>query len=213
MRLPRAARDTSGRPCAPRRRNVGGVSTAPVRNRLFLAADLDGDDRRRLASLARRVAAATGGRPVGEDGLHVTLHFLGAVAAEAVPPLVAALEREAGGPAVTVAGGPLRAWPCAARARLVALELRDLHGGLAALAARLAPAVARALGEAPPPRPLWAHVTLVRLRRPGAVEPAALPREERTFGISRAALYDSRQTPGGPPRYVRVAGITLGTIP
>lgn len=181
--------------------------------RLFIAADLEPVDRAALGATARRLAAETGGRPVDEERLHVTLHFLGRVAQERLPALAAALRREVVAPAITVTGGALRARPQASRARLIALELRDVDGALSALAARLAPAVGEALGAPPPRRPLWPHVTLVRMRRPGPVSLPRVPHEERTFGISRAALYDSRQTPGGPPRYERVVAITLGTTP
>jgi RNA 2',3'-cyclic 3'-phosphodiesterase len=65
-----------------------GVASGPTR-RLFLAIDLP----RPLArSLAAIVPAAAGVKRVTPDSIHLTLHFLGDVPAESIPPLAAALD-------------------------------------------------------------------------------------------------------------------------
>ena len=47
----------------------------------------------------------------------------------------------------------------------------------------------------------WAHVTVVRFSRAVAVGPLSWPDDERQFDVSRATLYDSLLSQGGPPRY------------
>jgi len=187
---------------------------APPRaaNRLFVAADLPPAARERLAAVGAHVAAHIGGRAVPPASLHATLAFLGAVPPAAVAGLVAALPGAAG-PAARVGPAALRALPRASRARLVAVELADPEGALAALARRVRAAVEQALGRPGEEGRFWPHVTLVRLRPPARA--AALPPVDREhlFDISRAALYDSVQSPGGPPTYRELAAVELSPAP
>ena len=96
--------------------------------------------------------------------------------------------------------------PCAAR--LVALEFDDVHGLLAPRAVAVRAAVDALTGPRPDARPLWPHVTLVRLPRPAPVhalpDPALAP-----VVLVRGALLDSRRVHGGPPEYREVAAVDL----
>ena len=178
-------------------------------NRLFVAADLPPAARERAAALGRDVAARVGARAVPAASLHVTLDFLGPVPAERVPVLAAAVAEAAAGPPARVAPKALRARPRAARARLVALELADPEEALAAMASRVRGAVDRVLGRAAAGDRFWPHVTLVRLRRPARASGLPPVDQEHLFDISRAALYDSVQSPGGPPEYRELAAVEL----
>ncbi|WP_217915798.1 RNA 2',3'-cyclic phosphodiesterase [Miltoncostaea marina] len=178
-------------------------------NRLFVAAELPAAARERAAALGREVAGRVDGRAVPAASLHVTLEFLGPVPADRVPALAEAVTGAAAGPPARVAPAALRARPRAARARLVALELADPDGVLAAMAGRVRGAADRALGRAPSAVAFWPHVTIVRLRRPARVAGLPAVDGERLFDISRAALYDSVQSPGGPPEYRELAAVEL----
>ena len=180
-------------------------------NRLFVALDLPGEIRRELAERGRALATALGGRPVAEGSMHVTLGFLGRVAAERGNALGDALEGAFPGPAPRLELGELVAFPRRSRATVVAVELRDPEGALAALHARVTAAVGRVLEAPGEDRPLRPHVTLVRFRRPARVGRLEPMDEERVFDCSRCALYDSHQTPGSPPRYEALVMASLGT--
>jgi len=182
---------------------------APPGTRLFVGLALPDGARAGVAHLAERVATSTGGRPVPAENLHLTLDFLGAVPPAALPALRAAVRAALAGPAIPLGPSGLRAHPRGRRARLVALELDDPLGLLAERAARVRAAVDGVLGRAPDPAPLWPHVTLVRLRRPGPVDALPAPGLE-PFVAVRGALLDSHARPGGPPLYREVAAVDLG---
>lgn len=120
--------------------------------------------------------------------------------------------------------GGVRALPRASGARLVAAELTDPQGTLAALHSRLGAGLAEALGRPDERRPLFAHVTLVRLGVPAADlggdrlteiasgDAGVTDLTEQVFDVSRCALYDSRQIAGGPPRYDALVGGRLEPV-
>ena len=160
-------------------------------NRLFVAAALPGPARAWLARVGGDLAARTGGRAVPEDHLHVTLDFLGRVPSSAAPALAEAVRAGLAGPSIRVAVGGLRARPRAARARLVAV-----------------------LGRTPDGAALWPHVTVVRLGRPARLGPLEAPAgREQVFDVSRGALYDSHQSPEGPPRYRELVAVEFSPSP
>lgn len=196
---------------------MGGVDVAPItlrpENRLFVAGVLPDDVRDLLARTGAALAARHGGRAVPAASLHLTIDFLGRVAPEAGPAIVAALAEALGGPPVRLAVGGLRARPRSSRAGLVAVELVDRDGTLVARAARLRAALDAVLGRQPERAPLWPHVTVLRLRPPARVAPAEPVGREHLFDISRAALYDSLQSPGGPPQYRELAAVELAPVP
>jgi 2'-5' RNA ligase len=183
-------------------------------NRLFVAAELPAAARAALAGIGRDLAAGMGGRAVPEANLHVTLDFLGRVPSRAGPGIVEAVAVALAGPPIRVALGGLRARPRAARARLVAVELDDPEGGLAERARRVREALDGVLGRRPDGSALWPHVTVLRLGRPARLEPpAASGGREQVFDVGRGALYDSQQSPGGPPRYRELAAVEFAPVP
>lgn len=181
-------------------------------NRLFVAADLPADARDALARLGAAVQAGAGGCAVPAGNLHVTLDFMGRIPPERLGDVVVAARDALRGPPIPVALGPLRARPGPARARLVAVELADPEGALAARAARLRRALDGALGREPAAAPLWPHVTVLRLGRPARVALPPPGAAEHLFDISRAALYDSHQSPGGPPQYRELAAVEFAPV-
>lgn len=184
-------------------------------NRLFVAAELPAGARSALAGIGASLAEAeaVGGRPVPRADLHVTLDFLGAVPPEAVPRVETALRGALAGPPIRVALGGVRARPRASRARLLAVELDDPDGGLAERARRVREALAGVLGREADGTPLWPHVTVLRLSRAARVPPPPAPRwREHVFDVGRGALYDSHQSPGGPPRYRELAAVEFAPV-
>jgi RNA 2',3'-cyclic 3'-phosphodiesterase len=180
------------------------------RNRLFVALSLPEPARGDLHSLAREVAALTGGRPVAAANLHLTVRFLGAVPGDRVAALAEAVHDALAGPSIPLDPLRLRARPRASRARLVALEMEDPTGLLAGCADRVRAAVARTLDTDAEldDAPVWPHVTLVRLRRPAPVEGfPAVPGE--AVVVRRAALLESLLRSGGPPGYREVVAVDL----
>jgi RNA 2',3'-cyclic 3'-phosphodiesterase len=183
-------------------------------NRLFVAVDLPEAARAALARTGADLAARTGGRAVPEASLHVTLDFLGRVPPELGPDVVDAVRAALAGPPIAVALGGLRARPRPARARLVAVEIADPEGGLVARAGRVREALDLVLGREPADAPLWPHVTVLRLGRAARLEPPPAPDgREQTFAVSRGALYDSHQSPNGPPRYRELAAVEFAPVP
>ena len=184
------------------------------RNRLFVAAELPAAARAELARVGAALAERMGGRAVPAANLHVTLHFIGRAPPEAGREIVEAVGAALAGPPIRVALGRLRARPRAARATLVAVELDDAAGGLAERARRVRDALDALLGTRSDEAPLWPHVTVLRLRRPARLAPAAAPPgREQVFDVGRGALYDSQQSPGGPPRYRELAAVEFAPVP
>jgi 2'-5' RNA ligase len=133
------------------------------RARLFIAIELDAAVRAALAAtvveLARCGADARWSRP---DNLHLTLKFLGNVAAEHIDRLAAALRSSvASTPAQAIPVRGLGVFPDARRPRVVWAGIDAPF--LTALAASI-DAACQALGFAAEARPFHPHVTLARLR-------------------------------------------------
>lgn len=174
--------------------------------RAFFAIALDGAVRRRAERELSRLSALPGAdavRWVRPEALHVTLRFLGEIAAASVPELlqrVAPHTREV--PGFELVLGGLGALPSARRARVVTLEV-----GPEEPLQRLASAVERGVveaGFAAEPRPFRPHVTLGRVRSGSRLgKPIALamtasdtPGAEAS-AVTRVLLYRSDPTPGG----------------
>lgn len=97
--------------------------------------------------------------------VHLTLKFLGDVAAEAVPSLVQAMERVAEEQGVfSLLVRNLGCFPSLSRPRVLWMGLEDPGGALPALHARLEAELA-ALGFATEERPFRPHLTLARTRQ------------------------------------------------
>jgi RNA 2',3'-cyclic 3'-phosphodiesterase len=157
-----------------------------------------------LGALAHELRARPDGaavRWVRRESYHVTLRFLGNVASELVPELVAAVQRElAGTPAFDVAFGPPHAFPSAREPRVVVVAALP-EAPLAALAARLEAAVVAA-GLPAETRRFRAHLTLGRVRSRrlpplDAPAPGAAARAVREVVLFRSDLGrdGSRYTP------------------
>jgi 2'-5' RNA ligase len=182
-------------------------------HRLFVAADLPARARTALAAAAAGLAERTGGRAVPAESLHVTLDFIGGVPAGSGPALADAVRRALDGPPIPLALGAAHARPRPSRATLVAVELDDRDGALADRARRVREAVGQALGRRREGPPFWPHVTVVRLRRPARVGPLPAPAgREQVFDVSRGALYDSHQSPDGPPRYRELVAVEFSPV-
>lgn len=179
--------------------------------RLFLAIELGAAAR---SALARALGdAPLPGRAVAPRSWHVTLRFLGDVAAPERSALDAALGAAALGPPFELAIRGCHALPSAARARVLAAGIVEPAGQrLDDLAAAVEAAV-RAAGLPPETRPLRPHVTLSRARVPfdaraelarraaGAPLDIALP-------VRSIALLRSHLEPAGA-RYEPVARYAL----
>ncbi len=171
------------------------------------------EELRRVAARARD--AFIGGdrawRASADDGLHLTLRFLGPTSAdriESLRPLLLAAADECGALALHV-GSP-RVFP-AGRPRLVwaPVEDRSPDRALERLAARVEEC-ARRTGFPPEDRPFNGHITLARSRRD--VRPSRRPVHEMPelgpFAADRMVLFSSEPSPGGS-RYHEVAVFRL----
>lgn len=186
------------------------------RLRLFLALDLPEVHRQEVAERAGRLRSRLpAARWVRPEGLHLTLAFLGAVDADRVPELTAAVAPvfAAAAPfAVTVGGGGT--FPPARPARVAWV---GLHAGpeLTALQRNVAAAALGTLGREPEARPFHAHVTVARPRRPWnrrASEDFARAFEGtlgEPFEATEGVLYRSELGPGGS-RYTALERYPLG---
>ena len=181
--------------------------------REFLALPLP-EGVRRAAAASREFLAASGGgwRYVRDEGLHVTIRFLGEVEPSRHGVLDAAWREAAAG------AGPLAlrlrgaaAFPATSRPRVLWLGIEDetSDGALARLALRMERA-ARAHGFSPEERPFAPHVTLARARR-GArlgVPPVSRIGDLGEFVADRVVLFSSRSERGGS-RYHEEASYPL----
>jgi 2'-5' RNA ligase len=173
-------------PCRPPAQPARG---GPSRQRLFLALWPDARVRRALAAWRDAFAWPAGAAPVADARLHLTLHFIGEVAAARLPELDAALR--VAPPRFELVLDRAQRWP----GGLVVLQPGAVVPPLAALHRALADAL-RAAGLPPEARPFRPHVTLAR-RAAGAVAgPAAPPVRWPVAGYALV-----RSTLGPPPRY------------
>jgi 2'-5' RNA ligase len=185
--------------------------------RTFLAVELSEPARAAAAALARDLERRSEGvRWARPETYHVTLHFLGDLAPEAIP----ALARSVGGAVAAVAPFRLRLgtphlFPDARRPRVVALGLEpeDALGALAEAAARGVAAAGLPVEE----RPFRAHLTLGRIRErgarvglPGSAPPAS------AWDVREVILFRSELRPEGArhtplERFALGAGISPDT--
>ena len=184
--------------------------------REFLAIPLP-ETLRRAAAASRDVLAAEGDgwRFVRDEGLHLTVRFLGDVDPSRREVLDTAWKKATQGTgriALRLRGAAL--FPATGRPRVLWLGLEDEtpDGSLARLADRVERA-ARAQGFSPEDRPFAAHVTLARARRGARV---AIPPVDRVgdlgaFVAERLVLYRSEPDRGGS-RYHEEASYPLEIV-
>ncbi|MGE5229595.1 MAG: RNA 2',3'-cyclic phosphodiesterase [Deltaproteobacteria bacterium] len=162
--------------------------TGTERLRLFVACDLPRDVERAVAAWQREELGRHEDLRV-MPALHLTLAFLGNVAAGRVPDL----ERVLGGIAWRRAECRFREplfLPAHGKRRVVALELDDPAGTLRRLQADVAAGLAAEGLYEPEKRPWLPHVTVARFRRPG--HPFSLQNVNiGGFGVVRMVLYSS----------------------
>lgn len=179
------------------------IAAAAATHRLFFALWPDAPARAALVRLAHEIAHHGHGKAPREDNLHITLAFLGLVAAERVGAL-ARIGRDAAA-GITPFGLSLErvggtgfgiAW----------LSPDGVPPSLAALHAALAAGLARE-GFPTERRMFRPHLTLARhcarAAHRGAVQPIS-------WQVERLALVESTLAPGGS-RYREVAGWALGS--
>jgi RNA 2',3'-cyclic 3'-phosphodiesterase len=173
--------------------------------RVFCAVELPAEVRAAAAAHAarlRRDFPDTHASWVRPEGLHVTLKFIGEVAAPRVEALASAAAAAAEGFApfglsVEEAG----TFPPRGAARVLWLGLRDESGGLARLQRRLE-AECEAAGFPAEPRAFKPHLTLARLRQPKGTYELFEAHRRSTFGpysfkVSELVVMRSELGPGG----------------
>jgi 2'-5' RNA ligase len=186
--------------------------------RLFIAAELPGVVR---GAMQATQLALRGGRPsvkwVAPEAMHLTLRFLGDVAAPVAERIAQELHSAlAGRAAPRLRLMPAGGFPDMRRPSVVWLgvggEIDELHVLYAAVEQMLAP-----FGFAPETRPFRPHLTLGRVRREaGNAERAALgasiqhlPAPDQTpWQIEHILLFQSELLPSGP-RYTALSDVAL----
>ena len=202
---------------------------APGERRLFVAVPLGDAAREAVARLMAGLGAPPDGgrdpdpaappsarlRWVRSTNLHLTLRFLGATAAGAIPAVEAAVTRTAAEAVPFEARlEGAGAFPSPARPRAVFLSIGEGASRLTALAGGLAIALAEA-GWPAAERPFAAHLTLARSDGvPGAPAAVAALRAaaaalDAAWTVDRIVLFES-VLGGGPARYVPLTTAALG---
>jgi RNA 2',3'-cyclic 3'-phosphodiesterase len=178
-----------------------------VSARLFVALELPGPVRARLAAFGHAAADADDGlRAVGDQALHGTLAFLGhrdeadlGPAAEAVRGVGTAAPRLA-------LGDPL--WLAPRRPHVLTVALDDVDGTLAGLRATVVERLAAALEWEAESRPFRPHVTVARVRRGARVRRDLPDAPQATFAGEAVTLFRSHLG-RGPARYEAVERVAL----
>jgi RNA 2',3'-cyclic 3'-phosphodiesterase len=189
------------------------VSATGERARLFVALELPGEVRDRLAAWRDAVVAEVPGlRPVAVESLHVTLCFLGSVDVASVDAVARACSVVVGMPAASLrVGGGI--WLPPRRPGVLAVELCDAGGRLGAVQAALSEALAGGGWYTPEKRPFLAHVTVARVRKGARVRRGldlpALP-DDLSFRGSTVTLFRSRLS-GAGARYEGLASVQTST--
>jgi len=165
-------------------------STGNERQRLFVAVPLPVG----LQALVRRaqelLPPVHGLRPLKPDQVHVTLAFIGEIGPEKAAiarNVVESVPGDMGGEALIERFLML---PSASRARVVALELADELGVFAALFETVMGGLEAGGVMKREKRPFRPHLTVARLRTPGAVRPR-YESEQARFAVQSVCLYQS----------------------
>jgi len=172
--------------------------TATVR--AFLAVDIGEGARRAAAAAAERMEREVRGREVRwtrPESYHLTLRFLGEIAAAQVAPLAAQVaEAVAGFAPFELRLGGLVAFPSPRRPRVIAVAVEP-EEPLVELARQVLAATLRA-GFAPEARPFRPHLTLGRVRdraHPDLAAAGTLAAEP--FRVTEVVLFRSDLDPDG----------------
>ena len=156
--------------------------------RLFVACDLPAVTRRAIATWQCAALESHDGLRINH-ALHITLAFLGEVAAARVPELTDVLSLVRVRPCDVTVEQPVFL-PVRGAKRVVALQLTDGDGELARLQAGVAAALAATGLYEARGRPWLPHLTVARFRHPGhpfSLQNVNIP----GFGVVRMVLYSS----------------------
>jgi 2'-5' RNA ligase len=169
--------------------------------RLFLAVDLPGAERSRLAALQDRLRSeCSGWRWAAPPGIHLTIRFLGEIDAEQDQRAREGWRRAAASAScfrLQLAG--LGRFPPTGRPRVLWVGTRDDPPGSAAALAAAVEQAAHEAGFAPEPRPFRPHLTLARAARgrrqqlPSDTEFA----QSEAFEVGELVLFRSQLQPHG----------------
>jgi RNA 2',3'-cyclic 3'-phosphodiesterase len=181
--------------------------------RLFIAADLEDDLRRRVAAVPERVRLR-GFRLVAPEALHVTVRFLGDIEEARVVEIARALASACAAHApfaVELKGGGTFGAP--RRPRVAWIGIADEGGRLAALAASVAQALA-AVGFAPAEHAFSPHLTIGRAKARASLDEAALAALPSLgwMPIAELVLFRSETRPAGAV-HTALARAPLGAAP
>ncbi len=186
--------------------------------RLFVALPVSEPARREVRRRVDRVRdRLPRSRWVDFDVLHLTLLFLGEVAAEAVPPLAAGLGAAfARCPPLDLRLGDGGTFPPGRPARVAWIGV-EAPEELAALQADVTQAAIAAIGFVPEERAYTPHVTLARCQEPWRREAIDKLKTALTgpvgppFVADRGVLFESKLSPKGT-RYREVAAFPMAPI-
>jgi 2'-5' RNA ligase len=186
------------------------AAVSEERARLFVALELPESIRQALVGWrATAVRAVEGLRLVREEDLHVTMCFLGWQAIGEVDSIASACGALAAEPVaqLCVAGS---IWLPRRRPRVLAVELEDRGGALAAAQSRLSAALEGGAWYRPEKRPFLAHVTVARVPGGARVRAGELQAPPGlAFVGTTLTLFRSRLSPAGA-RYEALASVELG---
>jgi 2'-5' RNA ligase len=173
--------------------------------RCFVAVDVPGEVRTRVAALTERLRQSAPRADVrwSVENVHLTLKFLGEVPDARVPDVARGLEAVAARHArLMVEAAGTGGFPSASRPRVVYVGIRGQVDALARLAAAVDGAL-ETLGFSGERRPFRAHLTVGRVRSPrggeglaGALR-AAAGETAGTWTLDEVLLYRSRLRPRG----------------
>jgi 2'-5' RNA ligase len=183
--------------------------------RAFIAVELSSSLRDTLGELQEDLKrAGVEARWVRPQGIHLTLKFLGNIAAEQVQAVRSAMEEAVhGSKPIEARAGGVGAFPNERRPRVVWVGLEEPTGALVALQKRLDAAL-KPLGFKPENRPFKAHLTIARIKSPGRgaeVARALADQEDVDFGkivVDKIVLYKSTLKPTGA-MYTRLEEVAL----
>lgn len=173
--------------------------------RAFIALTLPPPVREHLAGVQDCLSGqGVRARWVRPESMHLTLKFLGALPAETVPAVVAALTPVAGGcPPLNLTTGALGAFPSRRKARVLWMGLEGESDRVTALQQAVETALAP-LGWTPEKRPFRGHLTLARAKGRGRFPDGihtgltqCQPAAAVTFQAAWLTLYRSRLRPEG----------------
>ena len=167
--------------------------------RLFIALEAPEATCDELARWARQaLGRGSAARRVAPESLHVTLCFLGAQPPDALAEIAGVL---AGASELAAAVEELRvgapAWLPPRHPRVLAVEVGEGSGALAALHSSLCHELSRAIGWQPPRQRFRPHITVARMR-PGSERARELaPTPPLRFAPVGMTLFRSDLDPGG----------------